>query len=144
MRLGQSATTLSGGEAQRLKIAAELKDALSAKDVLYVMDEPTTGLHFDDIKKLLAVLHKLVNAGNTLVVVEHNLDVIKSADWIIDLGPEGGAAGGQIVAEGRPEQVANSNHDHIPDDSLADITQAGTSQRMRRRRTERPPRRFDA
>ncbi|MGC4097799.1 MAG: excinuclease ABC subunit UvrA [Nitrospira sp.] len=105
LRLGQSATTLSGGEAQRLKIAAELKDS-SAKDVLYIMDEPTTGLHFEDIKKLLAVLHKLVNAGNTLVVVEHNLDVIKSADWIIDLGPEGGAAGGQIVAEGRPEQVA--------------------------------------
>jgi excinuclease ABC subunit A len=73
---------------------------------LYILDEPTTGLHFDDIKKLLAVLHKLVNAGNTLIVVEHNLDVIKTADWIIDLGPEGGAAGGQIVAEGRPEQVA--------------------------------------
>ena len=105
LRLGQSATTLSGGEAQRLKIAAELRDS-SAKDMLYIMDEPTTGLHFDDIKKLLAVLHTLVNAGNTLVVVEHNLDVIKSADWIIDLGPEGGAAGGQIIAEGRPEQVA--------------------------------------
>jgi excinuclease ABC subunit A len=105
LRLGQSATTLSGGEAQRLKVAAELKDA-SAKDLLYIMDEPTTGLHMEDVKKLLAVLHKLVNAGNTLVVVEHNLDVIKSADWIIDLGPEGGGAGGQIVAEGRPEQVA--------------------------------------
>ncbi len=105
LRLGQPATTLSGGEAQRLKIAAELKDS-TARDLLYIMDEPTTGLHFDDIKKLLSVLHKLVNAGNTLVVVEHNLDVIKSADWIIDLGPEGGAAGGQIVAEGRPEQVA--------------------------------------
>ncbi len=111
LRLGQSATTLSGGEAQRLKIAAELKDS-SAKDVLYVMDEPTTGLHFEDIKKLLAVLHKLVNAGNTLVVVEHNLDVIKSADWIIDLGPEGGAAGGHIIAEGRPEQVANVSASH--------------------------------
>jgi len=105
LRLGQSATTLSGGEAQRLKVAAELKDS-SARDLLYIMDEPTTGLHVDDIKKLLAVLHKLVNAGNTLVVVEHNMDVIKSADWIIDLGPEGGAAGGQIIAEGRPEQVA--------------------------------------
>ena len=111
LRLGQSATTLSGGEAQRLKIAAELKDS-SAKDVLYIMDEPTTGLHFEDIKKLLAVLHKLVSAGNTLVVVEHNLDVIKSADWIIDLGPEGGAAGGQIVAEGRPEQVAKVATSH--------------------------------
>ena len=111
VRLGQSATTLSGGEAQRLKIAAELKDS-AAKDVLYIMDEPTTGLHFEDIKKLLSVLHKLVNAGNTLVVVEHNLDVIKSADWIIDLGPEGGAAGGEIVAEGRPEQVAKIATSH--------------------------------
>ena len=111
LRLGQAATTLSGGEAQRLKIAAELKDS-SAKGMLYIMDEPTTGLHFEDIKKLLAVLHKLVNAGNTLVVVEHNLDVIKSADWIIDLGPEGGAAGGQIVAEGRPEQVATVPASH--------------------------------
>jgi excinuclease ABC subunit A len=111
LRLGQSATTLSGGEAQRLKIAAELKDA-SAKDILYILDEPTTGLHFEDIKKLLTVLHKLVNAGNTLVVVEHNLDVIKSADWIIDLGPEGGAAGGHIMAEGRPEQVAKVAESH--------------------------------
>ena len=112
LRLGQSATTLSGGEAQRLKIAAELKDS-SSKGMLYIMDEPTTGLHFEDIKKLLAVLHKLVNAGNTLVVVEHNLDVIMAeADWIIDLGPEGGAAGGQIVAEGRPEQVAKVTASH--------------------------------
>ena len=111
LRLGQSATTLSGGEAQRLKIAAELKDA-TAKGILYIMDEPTTGLHFDDVKKLLTVLHKLVNAGNTVVVVEHNLDVIKSADWIIDLGPEGGAAGGQIVAEGRPEQVGKVKISH--------------------------------
>jgi excinuclease ABC subunit A len=136
LRLGQSATTLSGGEAQRLKIAAELmsggglsrketvslqnrkKDrqqprrSQSPNDILYIMDEPTTGLHFDDIKKLLVILHKLVNAGNTLVVVEHNLDVIKAADWIIDLGPEGGAAGGQIVAEGRPEQVATVAASH--------------------------------
>mgnify|MGYP003338005761 FL=1 len=111
LRLGQSATTLSGGEAQRLKVAAELKDG-SAKDLLYIMDEPTTGLHFEDVKKLLAVLHKLVNAGNTLVVVEHNLDVIKSADWVIDLGPEGGAAGGHIIAEGRPEQIAKTTASH--------------------------------
>jgi excinuclease ABC subunit A len=104
LRLGQPATTLSGGEAQRLKVAAELKDS-SSKDMLYIMDEPTTGLHFDDIKKFLNVLHKLLNNGNTVVVVEHNLDVIKSADWIIDLGPDGGTAGGHIVAQGRPEQV---------------------------------------
>ena len=119
LRLGQSATTLSGGEAQRLKVAAELTSrdkhrpsrSLSPQ-MLYIMDEPTTGLHFDDVKKLLTVLHKLVNAGNTVVVVEHNIDVIKSADWIIDLGPEGGAAGGQIVAEGRPEQVATVGSSH--------------------------------
>lgn len=107
LRLGQPATTLSGGEAQRLKIAAELKDR-SARDVLYVMDEPTTGLHLDDIKKLLAVLGKLVDAGHTVVVVEHNLDVIKTADWIIDLGPEGGERGGRILVEGRPEEVAQA------------------------------------
>jgi excinuclease ABC subunit A len=111
LRLGQSATTLSGGEAQRLKIAAELRDS-TANNVLYIMDEPTTGLHFDDVRKLLAVLHKLVNSGNTIVVVEHNLDVIKTSDWIIDLGPEGGMAGGYIVAEGRPEQVAKVSTSH--------------------------------
>ncbi len=111
LRLGQAATTLSGGEAQRLKIAAELKGS-STKNGLYIMDEPTTGLHVEDIKKLLAMLQKLVTSGNTVVVVEHNLDVIKSADWIIDLGPEGGSAGGQIVAEGRPEQVAKVAGSH--------------------------------
>ena len=120
LRLGQSATTLSGGEAQRLKIAAELttngdrhrQGRSQSPDMLYIMDEPTTGLHLEDIKKLLTVLHKLVDAGNTVVVVEHNLDVIKTADWIIDLGPEGGEAGGQIVAEGRPEQVAQVTASH--------------------------------
>ena len=98
----------SGGWRKRLSIAR----ALALKPDLLLMDEPTTGLHFEDVKKLLAVLHKLVNAGNTLVVVEHNLDVIKSADWVIDLGPEGGAAGGRIVAEGRPEQVAKNEASH--------------------------------
>ena len=111
LRLGQAATTLSGGEAQRLKIAAEIKGS-STKNGLYIMDEPTTGLHVEDIKKLLAMLQKLVTSGNTVVVVEHNLDVLKSADWIIDLGPEGGSAGGQIVAEGRPEQVAKVTESH--------------------------------
>jgi excinuclease ABC subunit A len=105
LRLGQPATTLSGGEAQRLKIAAELSSRLTA-DCLYLLDEPTTGLHLVDVKKLLVVLNRLVDAGNTVVVVEHHLDVIKTADWIVDLGPEGGDAGGLVVAEGTPEQVA--------------------------------------
>ncbi|MBU1202503.1 excinuclease ABC subunit UvrA [Patescibacteria group bacterium] len=105
IKLGQPATTLSGGEAQRIKLATELSRRSSGK-TLYILDEPTTGLHFDDIKRLLEVLHRLVDKGNTVLVIEHNLDVIKSSDWIIDLGPEGGDKGGQIVAEGTPLQVA--------------------------------------
>jgi len=106
LRLGQPATTLSGGEAQRIKIAAHL-GSMSGERMLYVLDEPTTGLHFDDIVKLLAAFRKLIAAGHSLLVIEHNLDVLKTADWIIDLGPEGGEAGGQLVAAGSPEQVAH-------------------------------------
>jgi len=102
--LGQNATTLSGGEAQRIKLARELSKR-DTGNTLYILDEPTTGLHFEDVKALLAVIHRLRDAGNTLVVIEHNLDVIKTADWIIDLGPEGGAGGGTIVVSGTPEDV---------------------------------------
>jgi excinuclease ABC subunit A len=105
IKLGQSATTLSGGEAQRVKLAKELS-RVATGDTIYILDEPTTGLHFADIQKLLDVLHRLTDASNTVIVIEHNLDVIKSADWIVDLGPEGGAEGGQIIATGTPEQVA--------------------------------------
>ena len=109
--LGQSATTLSGGEAQRIKLAKELSKRATGR-TLYILDEPTTGLHFDDVRKLLDVLHQLVSLGNTVLVVEHNLDVIKSADWIIDLGPEGGEEGGRLVAEGTPEDVARSKRSY--------------------------------
>ncbi|MEN3346097.1 MAG: excinuclease subunit, partial [Arthrobacter sp.] len=119
VRLGQPATTLSGGEAQRVKLAAELQKRSNGRSI-YVLDEPTTGLHFEDIRKLLMVLQGLVDKGNTVITIEHNLDVIKSADWIVDLGPDGGSGGGRIVASGTPEQVAKATESHTAT-FLADI-----------------------
>ncbi|MEK9850522.1 MAG: ATP-binding cassette domain-containing protein, partial [Candidatus Puniceispirillum sp.] len=111
VRIGQQATTLSGGEAQRVKLSKELSRRATGRTI-YILDEPTTGLHFHDIAKLLEVLQELVDQGNTVIVIEHNMDVIKTADWIIDLGPEGGDGGGFIVAEGTPEDVAGVASSH--------------------------------
>jgi len=111
IRLGQNATTLSGGEAQRVKLAKELSKR-STGSTLYILDEPTTGLHFHDVAQLLEVLFRLRDQGNTIVIIEHNLDVIKTADWIIDLGPEGGSGGGQVVAAGPPEAIMADSKSH--------------------------------
>src|SRR5690625_1282456 len=111
VRLGQPAPTLSGGEAQRVKLASELQKRSTGRTV-YVLDEPTTGLHFEDIRKLMGVLQGLVDKGNTVIVIEHNLDVIKSADWLLDMGPEGGDGGGEVVATGTPEEVAANPASH--------------------------------
>ena len=135
IHIGQQATTLSGGEAQRVKLAKELSRRATGQTV-YILDEPTTGLHFEDVTKLLEVLHALVDTGNTVIVIEHNLEVIKTADWLIDMGPEGGSGGGRIVAEGTPEEVARDRgqlHRRVPRPAAA----AGAAARERVSRPRR-------
>jgi excinuclease ABC subunit A len=125
VRLGQPAPTLSGGEAQRVKLASELAKR-STGHTMYILDEPTTGLHFEDVNKLLNVLSRLVDQGNTVVVIEHNLDVIKSSDWIIDLGPNGGDGGGTVIAEGTPEEVAKTRVSYTGEFLRPILDKAGT------------------
>ncbi|MCK4394432.1 ABC-ATPase UvrA, partial [Candidatus Bipolaricaulota bacterium] len=125
IELGQPAPELSGGEAQRIKLAKELSRRSTGR-TLYILDEPTTGLHAADVRKLLQVLHRLVDSGNTVVVIEHNLDVVKTADWIIDLGPEGGDAGGRVIATGTPEQIAKTPGSYTGE-YLAEILKAKLS-----------------
>ena len=131
--MGRAETTLSGGEAQRIKLSRELSRRATGRTI-YLLDEPTTGLHFDDIKKLLDVLNRLVEQGNTIIVIEHNLDMIKSADWVIDLGPEGGDAGGRVVAAGTPEQVARQRGSHTGTYLERLLGAGGARIRSRRRR----------
>jgi len=134
IHVGQQATTLSGGEAQRVKLAKELSKRATGR-TLYILDEPTTGLHFHDVKKLLEVLHELVSQGNTVVVIEHNLEVIKTADWVIDLGPEGGDGGGEIVAWGPPEDIVKAPRSYTGK-FLAPVLARGNSGKRKRGASE--------
>jgi excinuclease ABC subunit A len=136
IRLGQNATTLSGGEAQRIKLAKELSKR-STGSTLYILDEPTTGLHFHDVAQLLEVLTQLRDQGNTIVVIEHNLEVVKTADWIIDLGPEGGGGGGEVVAAGTPEAVAANDKSHTGRALRALLPAALTKKRRRAKKQRR-------
>jgi excinuclease ABC subunit A len=136
IKVGQQATTLSGGEAQRVKLAKELSKRATGR-TLYILDEPTTGLHFHDVAKLLDVLHELVDNGNTVAVIEHNLEVVKTADWIIDIGPEGGDGGGEIVASGTPEDVARVKRSHTGT-YLAPILKKSASPKPKKRAPQRP------
>src|SRR6185312_6109541 len=129
IKIGQQATTLSGGEAQRVKLAKELSKRATGR-TLYILDEPTTGLHFHDVAKLLEVLHELVDSGNTVAVIEHNLEVIKTADWIIDLGPEGGDGGGEIVASGTPEDIVKAKRSYTGE-FLKPVLERGAKKRKR-------------
>jgi excinuclease ABC subunit A len=133
IKLGQSATTLSGGEAQRVKLSRELSKRDTGR-TLYILDEPTTGLHFHDIEQLLRVLQRLADDGNTVVVIEHNLDVIKTADWVVDLGPEGGERGGTIIATGTPEQIARVPGSHTGRFLARTLAGANTAPRKRGRK----------